>query len=426
MALGPASSSAAQEPAANPSQNGGAAPLEKTPSQSQGLAQAPSGSVERPTKKRSFRIVPSLSSLQPKPKKSSTSLQDATDRNSRASHQPSVSNKRREGSTASSRRSRRTHTSENNVVHGGTEPKVAIQEADGSSAAAKKESRSKGTPKMLVFFSCCTSSGVDHDEPVIAPKKSVIPRRIQGGRATAPVQKVETGPVQSSASDARAPASTFDEKTELKEDSGQQQQQQQQSSSLLGKQEDNNKTKTKHEKEEDIALVPGDQTDGAVSSTGDASSSSFTTPGPAKPETSDQHPDLKSADMPLDKQALSENLSEQDQAGDAVVYDATAAENKLDPHDLVSSTNNEPIQHHIPPPPPLEHATTSQDALLPATEAEKQLCLLPPIQAHLKNRKCLVLDLDETLVHSSFKVGLFLISGAPSFILICTFTDCSR
>ena len=30
--------------------------------------------------------------------------------------------------------------------------------------------------------------------------------------------------------------------------------------------------------------------------------------------------------------------------------------------------------------------------------------LLPPVAPHLRNRKCLILDLDETLVHSSFKV----------------------
>lgn len=30
--------------------------------------------------------------------------------------------------------------------------------------------------------------------------------------------------------------------------------------------------------------------------------------------------------------------------------------------------------------------------------------LLPPIAPHHVGRKCLVLDLDETLVHSSFKV----------------------
>lgn len=37
--------------------------------------------------------------------------------------------------------------------------------------------------------------------------------------------------------------------------------------------------------------------------------------------------------------------------------------------------------------------------------AEPQMWLLPPIKAEMRGRKCLVLDLDETLVHSSFKVG---------------------
>ena len=41
--------------------------------------------------------------------------------------------------------------------------------------------------------------------------------------------------------------------------------------------------------------------------------------------------------------------------------------------------------------------------------AEQQSWLLPPITAEHKGRKCLVLDLDETLVHSSFKVRNWLV-----------------
>jgi TFIIF-interacting CTD phosphatase-like protein len=40
----------------------------------------------------------------------------------------------------------------------------------------------------------------------------------------------------------------------------------------------------------------------------------------------------------------------------------------------------------------------------PASPSEKQAWLLPPVQPRLHGRKCLVLDLDETLVHSSFKI----------------------
>ncbi|KAF3762244.1 hypothetical protein M406DRAFT_63216 [Cryphonectria parasitica EP155] len=43
------------------------------------------------------------------------------------------------------------------------------------------------------------------------------------------------------------------------------------------------------------------------------------------------------------------------------------------------------------------------DGDIPMADAAQEW-LLPPIQSHLKGRKCLVLDLDETLVHSSFKI----------------------
>jgi len=53
----------------------------------------------------------------------------------------------------------------------------------------------------------------------------------------------------------------------------------------------------------------------------------------------------------------------------------------------------------LPPPPPLP---VPEPPIAP--DAGEQQWLLPPAVPHLKNRKCLVLDLDETLVHSSFKV----------------------
>lgn len=64
---------------------------------------------------------------------------------------------------------------------------------------------------------------------------------------------------------------------------------------------------------------------------------------------------------------------------------------------------------YIPPPPPgpvpsaNEPAAPPQDAVAIAPETE-QRSLLPPIAPEHVGRKCLVLDLDETLVHSSFKV----------------------
>jgi RNA polymerase II subunit A small phosphatase-like protein len=66
----------------------------------------------------------------------------------------------------------------------------------------------------------------------------------------------------------------------------------------------------------------------------------------------------------------------------------------------------------LPPPPPLVERqaqvahpnTASHDtSLVPSLEPQKWL--LPSVRPEHKGRKCLILDLDETLVHSSFKVG---------------------
>lgn len=62
----------------------------------------------------------------------------------------------------------------------------------------------------------------------------------------------------------------------------------------------------------------------------------------------------------------------------------------------------------LPPPPPLakrqEQVGTKEIPPVPEVSPEKTSWLLPPVQPHLSGRKCLVLDLDETLVHSSFKI----------------------
>lgn len=76
---------------------------------------------------------------------------------------------------------------------------------------------------------------------------------------------------------------------------------------------------------------------------------------------------------------------------------------------------DEPVQPQdlkpvsLPPPPPLQKRmdATQVAAVPPVPDPEpesKQTWLLPPIQQKFKGRKCLILDLDETLVHSSFKI----------------------
>ena len=64
----------------------------------------------------------------------------------------------------------------------------------------------------------------------------------------------------------------------------------------------------------------------------------------------------------------------------------------------------------LPPPPPRNGQDTTPSGSSAVTPSDKQRWLLPPLQPHFKGRKCLVLDLDETLVHSSFKVRTLLSS----------------
>ncbi|KAJ4294021.1 hypothetical protein N0V90_007710 [Kalmusia sp. IMI 367209] len=65
-----------------------------------------------------------------------------------------------------------------------------------------------------------------------------------------------------------------------------------------------------------------------------------------------------------------------------------------------------PPKVDLPPPPPLEqrqmavHNQTSDTSM----SEPQQKYLLGPIRPEFKGKKCLVLDLDETLVHSSFKI----------------------
>lgn len=85
----------------------------------------------------------------------------------------------------------------------------------------------------------------------------------------------------------------------------------------------------------------------------------------------------------------------------------SAQKREADVADMQTSNNA------LPPPPPLPECGSNakgnpsssppEVALAEAIE-EKQQWLLPPITDRFKGKKCLVLDLDETLVHSSFKV----------------------
>jgi RNA polymerase II subunit A small phosphatase-like protein len=97
----------------------------------------------------------------------------------------------------------------------------------------------------------------------------------------------------------------------------------------------------------------------------------------------------------------------------------------------VSQTGDEPtgaqplhkdasqVKIDLPPPPPLAErqaqVTPPKSPEATAGQAEPQKWLLPPARPEHRDRKCLILDLDETLVHSSFKVRTsYFITGSDA------------
>jgi RNA polymerase II subunit A small phosphatase-like protein len=99
--------------------------------------------------------------------------------------------------------------------------------------------------------------------------------------------------------------------------------------------------------------------------------------------------------------SASEGPAAKDGDGDTEMVDAAALQAPEPPQPV--DTQDLP-----PPPAPVPDAPAAplnEGGLAVATEEPAQDALLPPIQPHFKGRKCLVLDLDETLVHSSFKVS---------------------
>lgn len=111
---------------------------------------------------------------------------------------------------------------------------------------------------------------------------------------------------------------------------------------------------------------------------------------------------------------------ERDQATEATPHDVDGDVNMPDadataasqPAQEPANPADEQLSKPMPPPPPgpiplAGAAPISQpDMSVVSDDSEPQKFLLPPIEPALKGRKCLVLDLDETLVHSSFKVSL--------------------
>lgn len=100
----------------------------------------------------------------------------------------------------------------------------------------------------------------------------------------------------------------------------------------------------------------------------------------------------------------SSSQNERDAEGDVQMGDSEPLQDDREDGAAPIPRRENSVRNTLPPPPPVPQPGSSDESIGPESVDGKQQWLLPPITPRFKGKKCLVLDLDETLVHSSFKV----------------------
>ncbi|KKY27999.1 putative nli interacting factor-like phosphatase [Phaeomoniella chlamydospora] len=332
-------------------------------------AQGAESTGEEISKKRSLLKIPSRSSSHTKqePSAASTALTGATANEEAGSIEQNSKNSlpetKRETSRASSRRPRGAQTT----------PKDAKN--SGGDNVSKSHEKKSGF-RFLSFLNCCSGSRstMDNDGPAVPPKRTT---QLEETRARTASNPEKPGSAQR-ASDGDA----FNEKA--------------QGNGAVGK------PLPVNDKEMSQKQTNSNSTNNnAMSVVTSSETSQIATTTAALGESEQTHLPTPPADE--EAAPISDRTEKQiKRDSDIDMLDAPP----VDEMQVTPSAADE-AAIALPPPPPLvnkEQPHAQEVPSVPATSFEGQKWLLPPVAPQLKGRKCLVLDLDETLVHSSFKI----------------------
>ena len=373
------------------------------------------------------RIEPDISSrsssnakLQPNPAPPAADPTTADDQaeNLRPASKGSISGRRRNGSVAGSAQAKQVLA---------VTPTAAEQNTSGTNAEAVGKTRKPkkgGVSRFLSFLNCCSApenaNTVENDNQAV-PMKNAKKGQSVGGRQATPILKPEA---ESSTAESKE---TADEK--------------------IGGTPYSELTSTAEPKmvdsrpREDISVaeptIPADTgRSGEEKDVLQAQSKSESQPLSLMPVLSEEHgygEGTSGRNLPQGSQTevfIEPPTPTALEQGEVAINDRTPQQAKRDsdiemidappiapgvdePAETTENRAAAPVPTNLPPPPPLTgrdlqaNSATNPNRGTTAVGAlnEKQQWLLPPIQPRFQGKKCLVLDLDETLVHSSFKVG---------------------
>lgn len=340
---------------------------------------------------------------------------DAQKENHRPSSRGSISGRRRNDSAASSVRA--------NEVQGVT-PTIAEQDTSATSpktVGKTKRSKKGGVSRFLSFLNCCSAPedarNVESDNQAV-PMRNAKQVQPSGGRQPTPALKPEA---ESSTAESKEtadekvggpPYSEVTSATEPKMAEPQAQDfvpvTQSAMQGDVGRFEEKNDVPPAQSKSENLALTstPGfSEQRGGVGLAQDPlqdteSKVLVEPPTPTAPEQGD----MAINDRPPQQLKRDSDIEMADAPPIVAAVD--------EPSESTDNRAADPVPTNLPPPPPLAGRDTQTSSIVNPNRAtssvvtpnEKQQWLLPPIQPRFQGKKCLVLDLDETLVHSSFKV----------------------
>ncbi|KAL5453319.1 hypothetical protein PMIN07_007998 [Paraphaeosphaeria minitans] len=383
----------ASNTAAPQSSSQGPSDLQRTTSKTLDGAEASASPDNVPKKKRSFLHIPrSNSQSNEEQTPTGTGLSGATVADSESigrGSKRSFLGKRRAGSIASSKRSQHAATSDK------AEPPPPVPVV-----AEGREGSTRGKAKKSGGLLSCLPCFAPKDATPAGERTENVKKveKVQPSRNSQPVHKADPT-AESSTADSKEP---LDEKSAAETTAADREGIHADGTADTPSQMGPPKivTRSSSKKQAETPLPPLPNQPGTLQ-TGPQISVQGPTPGttPVHPRPSHEQQQI------IHDRTDSQEEKDQDIEMNDVPLASTDVRHEGD--DASTDAQNEiPPKVDLPPPPPLEQRQIAvRDQASDTSMSEpQQKDLLGPIRPEFKGKKCLVLDLDETLVHSSFKI----------------------